>query len=105
MKKEEPKTIAIGQIVGAFGIKGEVKVDPWTDFEARFEKGRTLLIDGKPFRIAACRYHKGRPLLSFAEVKTANDAEAMQWKELHVPADDKPELEEDEFFTEDLIGM
>ena len=58
--KEYPK---IGRIVGAFGLKGQVKVEALTDFVQRFEEGavfringaRALTLDG--FQLEATRGH------------------------------------------------
>ena len=36
----------VGQVAGAYGLEGAVKVIPLTDFTDRFDAGATLLIDG-----------------------------------------------------------
>ena len=41
-----PEFIQIGRIVGAFGLKGEFKVDPMTDCLDRFQKGSRLRLNG-----------------------------------------------------------
>lgn len=96
--------IPVGRIVGAFGIRGQVKVEPLTDFAERFDKGRTLYLDGEPLEIKSTQFHKNQFLLGFAEVPDATAAERLQWKTLE--ADDMElELEEDEYLTRDLIGL
>ncbi|MEM8994463.1 MAG: ribosome maturation factor RimM, partial [Acidobacteriota bacterium] len=37
-------TIAVGRILRAHGIRGEVKVEVWSDVEDRFAKGEELQI-------------------------------------------------------------
>jgi 16S rRNA processing protein RimM len=95
----------VGQIVGAFGLKGLVKVVPLTDFLERFEKGSRLRLKGEWVEIEEFRIHKKRPLLKLSGITTATAAEALQWEYLEIPAAEKPELEEDEFLSEDLIGL
>lgn len=97
--------IRVGQIVGAHGIQGYVKVQPLTDFTSRFKKGSRFRMDGNWIEVVACTFHKGRPTLLLSGVKSRNDAEALQWKYLEAAAEDEPELEEDEYFTDDLLGL
>lgn len=98
----EPR-VRIGQIVGAFGIKGQVKVEPLTNFESRFQPGNTVFIDDKPFVIQKFQIHKNRPLVKLKGVETMTQAEALQWK--YMDAEGEPDLEDDEFLIEDLIGL
>ena len=97
--------VRVGRIVGAFGLKGEVKVDPLTDFEERFLKGSRLRLKGDWVTVEAMREHKGRPLLKLSGVDDATAAEALQWQYLEAPVLETPELEDDEYLVEDLVGM
>ena len=79
--------ICIGKIVNTFGIKGELKIQSYSDFDAlRYKKGNTVYVrkDGKylPFRIASFRSHKGFSLVSFAEHQNINLVE--QYKECEI---------------------
>lgn len=100
-----PQFVRIGRIVGAFGLKGEVKVDVLTDFDERFTKGARLRLKGDWVTIEAVRYHKNRPLLKLTGVNDATAAEALQWQYLEAPALAEEDLEEDEYLVEDLLGM
>ena len=95
----------VGQIVGAFGLKGLLKVQPMTDFLDRFQAGSRLRLDGDWVEIESSKIHKKRPLIKLNGVNNAAAAEALQWHYLEVPALDKPELEEDEFLSQDLLGL
>lgn len=97
--------VPVGRIVGAFGLRGEVKVDPQTEFLSRLQKGARLRLQGRWVEVQGFRLHKGRPLLMLSGVEDATAAEALQWEYLEAPAGQRPELEEDEFLTEDLIGL
>jgi 16S rRNA processing protein RimM len=99
------KFIRIGQIVGAFGLKGSVKVEALTDFEDRFLPGTRLRMKGEWVTIEDMRMHKGRPLLKLSGVKDLTAAEKLQWEYLEAPAKGERDLEEDEYLVDDLVGM
>lgn len=102
--------IAIGRIVGPFGIAGEVKVLVLTEFPERFSVGNLLRVesrDGKSrtVRIAKSREHKAGFLLKLDGVDTRNDAEALRDAEILIASDELGELEEGSFYVFDLIGL
>ena len=82
----------VGQIVGAFGIKGQVKVQPMTDFLERFQKGTRLRLKDNWVEFEAFSLHKDRPLLKLSGIDDANAAEALQWEYLEAAVDKRPEL-------------
>jgi 16S rRNA processing protein RimM len=106
LSKSTPQTepYPVGRIVGAFGLRGEVKVEPLTDFIERLHKGARLRLKGEWVTVESFRLHKNRPLLRLTGVEDATAAEALQWQLLESVSTDRPELEEDEFMTSDLIG-
>jgi len=103
----------IGRIVGAQGLKGEVRVYPDSDFPERFlEPGpRWLRSPGaaapQPVKLVAGRLLAGKNLyvLKFAEVGDRTQAEALRGAVMLVPASDRLPLEPDEFHVRDLIGL
>jgi len=95
----------IGRIVGAHGLKGQVKVEPLTDFADRFAVGARVLLKGAWHTIETSTIHKGRPLIKLSEVNDLTAAEKFQWEYLEVAQDDRPDLDEDEFLIDDLIGL
>jgi len=97
--------VKIGQIVGAWGIRGQVKVEPLTEFADRFKIGTRLRLGGHWVTVEDFSVHKGRPLLKLSGVDDMNAAEALQWQYLELEDAPPVELEEDEYLSEDLIGM
>lgn len=95
----------VGQIVGTFGLRGAVKVNPLTDFIERFEVGSTLLIDGAPHEVTSLGWHKGQARITFEGIDTVEKAELLKWNYLTGQPKEEIELEEDEYFTDDLIGL
>lgn len=101
----EEKLVRVGQIVGAFGIKGQVKVLPLTDFAERFDVGRRLMAKGQWLTVKDQLIHGTQLVLTFDEVADRTTAETLQWTYLDAPESERPELDEDEYLTRDLIGL
>jgi 16S rRNA processing protein RimM len=101
--------ILVGRVARPHGIKGQVVVNPETDFaEQRFRTGRSLLVgpEGAPTvrRIRDVRFHQGRPVVGFEGVDTMNDAEALAGAALWVEAGGRDPLPEHTFYRHDLVG-
>ena len=99
--------VLVGRVARAHGNKGQVIVNPDTDFlDERFRAGGVLLVgpDGTERRIRAVRFQKGRPILAFDGIETMNDAEALAGAELKVARTPADSLPEGTFFHYDLIG-
>jgi 16S rRNA processing protein RimM len=99
------KTIRVGRIVGAHGLRGDVKVEILTDFVERLEAGQRLRLKGDWITVRGARLQKDRLILSLEGINDIDQAQALQWEYLEAYADERPELDEDEFVTADLIGM
>jgi 16S rRNA processing protein RimM len=105
--------LAIGKIVGAQGMKGEVRVYPDSDFPERFEQpGQRWLLhpngtEPQPIELAAGRYLDGKGLyiVKFAGVKDRTQAEGLRGVQILVPRSDRPPLEAGEFHVLDLVGL
>ncbi len=110
--KETPRYLAVGQIVGPHGIRGEVKVEVLTDFPERYQPG-TKLYMGKstddaaaiPVQIAASRPHQDRVLVKLASVPDRNAAELLRGLYLLIPEREAMPLGEHENYMHDLIGL
>lgn len=114
MAESQPQQgyVAVGQIVGPHGIRGEVKVEPMTDFPERFRKGAQVFLgqatDAEEVvqaEIAAARPHQGRWLVQFANVKDRNAAETLRGQYLLIAETDLMPLGEHENYAHDLIGL
>ncbi|HLZ24864.1 MAG TPA: ribosome maturation factor RimM [Ktedonobacterales bacterium] len=99
--------VAIGEVIGTFGISGELKVMPLTDFPERFERTPTVYVAEKrtPFRVLEARPHKQYILLRLQGVADVDAAERLRGAGLWIPADQITALPLDQFYVHDLIGM
>jgi 16S rRNA processing protein RimM len=99
----------VGRIARAHGIRGQVIVNPETDFpEERFQPGAELWIERggriETRTVASVRFHRGRPVIGLNGVETMNDADALAGLELRVPVERLTALPSDTFYRHDLIG-
>ena len=100
--------VTIGKILNTFGIKGELKVDVYSDFlEERFKKGSTVYIgDGYlPFTVKAYREHKGFLLLQLKDNEDINLVEKFKGMYIYKSKDDVKPLEEGEYYFSDLKDL
>jgi len=99
--------LLVGRVARAHGNRGQVIVNPETDFpDERFKVGEVLLVgpDGEAREIQDVRFHQGRPVIALKGVETMNDAEALAGAELKVPASTVPPLPAGVFYRHDLVG-
>ena len=101
--------LQVGVITTTHGIRGEVKVFPTTDDPKRFlDLKNVILDDGKTtldLEIQNVKFFKNLVILKFKGIDNINDIEKYKKAGLYVTRDDAVELEEDEYFIADLIGM
>lgn len=102
--------ILVGVIARTHGNRGEVIVNPETDFpEERFRQGARLWTrrrGGEPstLEVVTMRMHQGRPVIMFSGIGSMNDAELLAGQELRTDEVETALLDEGEFFHRDLIG-
>lgn len=101
--------VLVGRIGRAHGIRGELTVEPLTDEpNRRFAPGVPLREqDGRrTFTVAGSRWHSGRLLVSFDEMRDRTDAEQVRGVLLlaDVATDDEP-TDDDEYWDRDLVGL
>ncbi|HJB82090.1 MAG TPA: ribosome maturation factor RimM [Candidatus Mediterraneibacter intestinavium] len=101
--------LQVGVISSTHGIRGEVKVFPTTDDAARFKELKKVLLDtGKErieLEIQSVRFFKQFVIVKFKGIDNINDIEKYKGKSLFVAREDAAQLEEDEYYIGDLIGM
>lgn len=103
--------IAVGVIRKAHGVRGEASVEPWTDSPERFAELETVTLVSpdekltREVRIEAMREHGERALVKFSGIDTPEEVQTLHNWTIEIPQSDARELEEDEYFLHDLIGL
>ena len=101
--------VTVGRIARTHGLRGDVVVNPETDFpEVRFRPGSRLLAavgDGTvELRVARARFQRGRPIVAFDCVPDVEGAERLAGVELGVPESALAPLPPDTFYEHELVG-
>jgi 16S rRNA processing protein RimM len=101
--------LLVGRVARAHGNKGEVIVNPETDFaEDRFRAGNVLLVEHRgqtiERRILAVRFQQRRPIVALDGIATMNEAEALAGAELKMPVSALAPLPGNTFYRHDLVG-
>ena len=99
----------VGRIARAHGIRGQVIVNPETDFpDERFQPGAELFIERggtvETLTVTTARFHRERPVIGIAGIETMNAAATLAGLELRVPIERLAALPADTFYRHDLIG-
>ena len=92
-----------GKIINTFGVRGEVKLDPWCDSAEFLKPLKTLDIDGAPRAVASSRVHKGMLIVRFADVEDVNGAMLLKNKIVYFARSDV-HLPKGRHFVADLLG-
>ena len=101
----------VGRIARAHGLRGQVIVNPETDFpDERFQPGAKLFVK-KPgaaaeveMTVTTARFHRDRPVIGLGGIDEMNAANALAGAELRVPVETLAALPAGTFYRHDLIG-
>ena len=99
----------IGQIVTTNGIKGFVKVNPFTDNIKRYDDLKSIYIEYKSelleFKIEEVRYYKNQVILKLEGIDSIEEANKYRNCYLKIKREDAVKLPENTYFIADLIGI
>ncbi len=102
----------VGHIARPHGIRGQVVVNPETDFlDERFRPGAELFAKRaggvgavEVVIVTTAHFHRGRPVIGLAGVGDMNAARAMVGVELRVPVERLAELPDGTYYRHALVG-
>ena len=104
----EPRFLVIGRIIKPHGIRGELKVESFTDTPERFSWLEKVYLEeenGTPLMVEEVRFHQNWVLIKFTGIDDRTAAESLRRSWLFVPMDEAVPLAEDEYFLFQLIGL
>lgn len=98
--------IETGKIVNIHGLRGEVKIMPWSDDPEFICEFDILYLgkDKKLLQIENARVHKNMVLAKFKGIDTPEAANLLRNNIIYIDRNDV-ELEEGTYFIQDLIGL
>ncbi len=94
----------IGKIVNTFGIKGEVKVTPYTDDIEQFKKIKNIYVNNTLMKIQSAKFQKNVVILKLQGVDDMTSAENLRDSIIKVDRS-KKKLPENTYYIADLIGL
>ena len=107
LQSSEPVFICIGKIHRAHGIRGDVILDPMTDFPERIRRGKIVYAgeDHVPLTVSRVRDKAPYLLVGFKELTDETAASEFRNRFVYVKASDLPKLPEGEYYFHELIGL
>ena len=101
--------VEIGTLARPHGIRGEIRVNYYAD-SLELLRGDVVYLQAgnKPPRkmeIDTVRMHQGTPLIRFVEAPDRTAAEFLRGQTLLIPESALPELDEDEVYLHDMLGL
>ncbi|MBD5634445.1 MAG: 16S rRNA processing protein RimM [Candidatus Eremiobacteraeota bacterium] len=102
------KRVAVGRLLGVFGIRGEIKCRPSASGTGAFAAGRLFTLGAEPgareLRCTTARRHHERLLLAFEGISTPEAARDLIGADLYADSAEV-ELGPNEYLDADLIGL
>jgi 16S rRNA processing protein RimM len=101
--------VLVGRIARPHGIRGQVVVNPDTDFvDERFVDGATFWTRSErgdeQLTIASVRVQNGRPVVGFEGFASVEDVERLAGLELRVPESELKRLQQGTYYHHQLVG-
>ena len=93
-----------GKIVNTFGMRGEVRVQPWADSPDFLTGFEHFYIDEMPVQVLSAKVHKGCVIATLEGVDDIDSAIRMKNKIIKIKKE-HVKLEEGSYFVTDLIGL
>jgi 16S rRNA processing protein RimM len=102
--------ILIGKVVGPHGLRGAVKIYSYAESEDLYAQQERLILIGadgvrNSYDIVGIKAHRQNIRLTFKNVDSREQAEALKGCEVYIPKTGLPPLEEGTYYWIDLIGL
>jgi 16S rRNA processing protein RimM len=97
--------IRIGQVMGAYGLEGAVKVMPLTDFDDRFDPGARLVLEGAEHHVEWSRPGQPGLVVKLRGIDSRTMAELLRGRYLEVPEHELRKLEDGRFYHHQVVGL
>lgn len=97
--------IRVGQVTGAYGLQGAVKVMPLTDFTERFDPGANLVLEGAAREVEWSRAGQPGLVVKLRGIDNRTLAELFRGRYLEVPDEEMKPLEPGRFYHHQVVGL
>jgi len=105
--RQSIERLSIGKIVGAHGLRGEVRLRIWSHFPERIPKLAYVYIEDEPVprKLRRARIQGEIALLALEGIETREAAEELQGRVVRIDLAQAAPLGEDEYYHFQLIGL
>ncbi|MCQ2455686.1 MAG: ribosome maturation factor RimM [Clostridia bacterium] len=101
MRKE---FLEVGKVVGTHGVKGAMRLQPWSDDSAFLEKIKTVyLADKTPIKLVSAKAHGNITVITAEGIDSIEKAEALRNKVLMIKRNDA-DIGKDRYFIDEIIS-
>ena len=77
--------VVVGRVLGPWGIRGDVRVEPHSDSRERFSPGSRVYLNGAETAVVSSRPHRGGLVVRLGSVADRTAAETLKNAALTVP--------------------
>ena len=99
----------MGRIFGSWGVRGGIRVDPYSEDPETLATYKTWLIGSeghwKEYKVLEARLHTTQVVAQLEGVDDRDEALKLKGSEVAVPRNSLPKPEDGSFFWSDLIGL
>lgn len=100
------ESILIGNVANIHGIKGEIKIYPYTDDILNLTNLKSIYFDKElkeKYKIKRSRVHKNMLVIKLEGINDANEALELKTKDVYIPRNALKELDDNTYYIEDLL--
>lgn len=97
-------TLLVGTVLKPQGIRGEIKIKPFTDSAETFKEFKRIFLDGEEYKILTVRTADGFVFLGLRGVPDRNAAELLRGRDVTIPREEAPALPEGSYYIADILG-
>ena len=98
------RELVVGTVLKPQGIRGELKIKPYTDSAETFRAIGRVFLGGEEYKVLSVRTGDGAVYLGLRGVPDRNAAELLRGKDVVIPRDEAPALPEGSYYIADLLG-
>ena len=100
--------ILIGKIVNIHGVKGEIKIYPYTDDISNLSKMKEFYLDNSlklKCVIQNFRVHKNMLIVKLKGISNPDEAIKLKNKDIYIPKESLEKLDDGSYYIFELIGL
>ena len=98
------RELVVGTVLKPQGIRGELKIKPYTDSAESFRAIGRVFFGGEEYKVLSVRTGDGAVYLGLRGVPDRNAAELLRGKDVVIPRDEAPALPEGSYYIADILG-